>query len=190
MVPAPGALGRALVPLGRTLQEERGRQATEHGGMLRHERGGHVRAAGQTHRDYRDRRVDGRTDDRWRWTSARSLQPATTAVILIRVSRCFFAVSCSGRDARALHARPRAPPPRTRGKDPPIAPTRPRRAHPETRPSLDSPVARPPPSLSLRTDHFRYGCKNNNCCCCSLFQKRLSKNAPRRRVPRYYCTSI
>jgi len=56
VVPAPGALGRPLVPLGRALQEERGRQASEHGGMLRHESSGHVHAAGQTHRYWRPRR--------------------------------------------------------------------------------------------------------------------------------------
>lgn len=53
VVPASGALGRALVPFGCALQEERGRQASEHGGMLRHESGGHVHTAGQTHRNCR-----------------------------------------------------------------------------------------------------------------------------------------
>lgn len=50
VVPAPGTLGRPLVPFGRSLQEERGRQASEYGGMLRHECSGHVHTAGQAHR--------------------------------------------------------------------------------------------------------------------------------------------
>lgn len=50
VVSAPGTLGRSLVPLGRSLQEERGRQASEYGGMLRHEGSSHVHTAGQTHR--------------------------------------------------------------------------------------------------------------------------------------------
>lgn len=50
VIPTPGAFGRPLVPFGRALQEERGRQASEYGGMLRHESSGHVNTAGQTHR--------------------------------------------------------------------------------------------------------------------------------------------
>lgn len=53
VVSAPGTLGRPLVPFGRALQEERGRQASEYCGMLRHEGSCHVHTAGQTHRNCR-----------------------------------------------------------------------------------------------------------------------------------------
>lgn len=143
VVPASGALGRALVPLGRALQEERGRQASEHGGMLRHERRGHVHAAGQTHRYCGGGRVASvrrATGDGRRTSVAGEYRGNNNRAQSVRRRAAVFSAEPGTRRPRR-HARARRPTPELR----------PRRAA-ESRPSSSAPtrVGWTAPALAAR----------------------------------------